>query len=89
MDTGSLPIRTYGVPVDVRMDASRGLRNRRLLVRIQSGVLTYVQIAPLSHTLPTSDGQDPELALIVGAWDRLPQPLKAGIVAMVRAAVGS
>jgi hypothetical protein len=29
---------------------------------------------------------DPDLALIVDAWDRLPAAVKAGIVAMVRAA---
>ena len=27
----------------------------------------------LAHALPTSDGQDPDLALIVGVWDRLPE----------------
>ena len=28
---------------------------------------------PLAHILPTSHGQDPDLALIVGVWDRLPE----------------
>lgn len=30
---------------------------------------------------------DPELALISGVWSRLPRPVKAGIVAMVKATV--
>jgi hypothetical protein len=29
---------------------------------------------------------DPELAAVVDAWDRLPEAVRAGIVAMVRAA---
>jgi hypothetical protein len=29
---------------------------------------------------------DPEFALVNAAWDRLPEAVKAGIVAMVRAA---
>lgn len=30
---------------------------------------------------------DPDLALVSGVWSRLPGPVKAGIVAMVKAAV--
>jgi hypothetical protein len=29
---------------------------------------------------------DPDLAAVIDAWDRLPEAVKAGIVAMVRAA---
>jgi hypothetical protein len=29
---------------------------------------------------------DPDLAAVVDAWDRLPEAVKAGIVAMIRAA---
>jgi hypothetical protein len=29
---------------------------------------------------------DPDLAVIIDAWDRLPEAVKAGIVAMVKAA---
>jgi hypothetical protein len=29
---------------------------------------------------------DPELAAVIDAWDRLPEAIKAGIVAMVKAA---
>ena len=31
---------------------------------------------------------DPDLAPVVNAWDRLPEAVRAGIVAMVRAASG-
>jgi hypothetical protein len=31
---------------------------------------------------------DPDLAIVVDAWDRLPEAVRAGIVAMVRAARG-
>ena len=31
---------------------------------------------------------DPDLAAVVAAWDRLPEAVRAGIVAMVRAAGG-
>ncbi len=40
----------------------------------------------LAHTLPTSRGEDADLALIVGVWDRLPEDVRAAIVAMVKAA---
>jgi hypothetical protein len=40
--------------------------------------------------LPTDTCQtDPELAEIVAAWDRLPEAVRAGIVAMVKAAARS
>jgi hypothetical protein len=29
---------------------------------------------------------DPDLATVIGAWDRLPEAVRAGIVAMVKAA---
>jgi hypothetical protein len=31
---------------------------------------------------------DPDLASVVNAWDRLPEAVRAGIVAMVKAAGG-
>ncbi len=31
---------------------------------------------------------DPELAAVVEAWPALPEPIRAGILAMVRASVG-
>ena len=42
----------------------------------------------LAHTLPTSHDLEPDLAFIVGAWDRLPESVRAEIVTMVRAAAG-
>jgi hypothetical protein len=38
--------------------------------------------------LPTTGESDPDLALIVDEWRRLPEAVRAGIVAMVRAASG-
>jgi hypothetical protein len=32
---------------------------------------------------------DPDLAAVIDAWDRLPEAVKAGIVAMVKAALGT
>ena len=40
--------------------------------------------APGQRAAPT----DPDLATVVDAWDRLPEAVRAGIVAMVRAARG-
>jgi len=40
--------------------------------------------------LPTDIRQsDPDLAAIVAAWSELPEAIRAGIMAMVRAASGS
>jgi hypothetical protein len=44
---------------------------------------------PLAHTLPTSCGQDSDLALIVGVWDRLPEDVRAAVVAKVKACAKS
>jgi hypothetical protein len=42
---------------------------------------------PVSHSFPTDTCQtDPDLATVVNAWDRLPEAVRAGIVAMVKAA---
>jgi hypothetical protein len=41
----------------------------------------------VSHHIPTDTcPTDPDLATVVNAWDRLPEAVRAGIVAMVRAA---
>jgi hypothetical protein len=48
-----------------------------------------LQIADSSvgHHLATDTCQtDPDLATVVDAWDRLPEAVRAGIVAMVKAA---
>jgi hypothetical protein len=44
-------------------------------------------IKVVSHHFPTDVTQmDTGLAAVIGAWDRLPDALRAGIVAMVKAA---
>jgi hypothetical protein len=40
--------------------------------------------APATQTRPA----DPDLAALVVAWPNLPEPIKAGILAMIRAAGG-
>jgi hypothetical protein len=46
----------------------------------------------VAHRVPTdtcqTDSIDPDLARIHAVWDRLPEPLKVGIMALVEAAVG-
>jgi hypothetical protein len=45
--------------------------------------------SPVGHHLATDTCQtDPDLADVVAAWDRLPEAVRAGIVAMVQAARG-
>ena len=42
---------------------------------------------PVAHHLPTDTRKtDPELAVLVDAWPELPEAIKVGILAMVRAA---
>lgn len=43
--------------------------------------------SPLAHHLPTDGRTIPsDLTQVVEAWDRLPDAVRAGIVAMIRAA---
>ena len=39
----------------------------------------------LAHALPTSHAEDPDIALIVGLWNRLPDECKQRVIEMVRA----
>ena len=39
----------------------------------------------LAHSLACQVEKDPNLKLLVEHWDSLPEPLRAGIIAMVRA----
>jgi hypothetical protein len=49
-----------------------------------------VATSPVSTLLPTDTCQnDPDLAAVVAAWSDLPEAVRAGIVAMVKAASGS
>ena len=38
----------------------------------------------LSHALPTSQAEDPDLAFIVGLWDRLANECKQRLIEIVR-----
>ncbi len=66
------------------------------IMRPQSGSLKgslpndLRQLAPsVAHHLPTDTCKtDPDLAAIVAAWPHLPEALKRGILAMVKAAKG-
>jgi hypothetical protein len=42
----------------------------------------------IAHTLPTFCTEDPDLAAVVDAWPTLPEAIKAGILATVKAARG-
>ncbi len=43
----------------------------------------------IPHPLPTDTCQDHDLAAVVDAWPELPGALRAGILAMVKAASGT
>jgi hypothetical protein len=48
-----------------------------------------VSAPPVSHYLPTDNRQtDADLAIVAEAWDHLPAAVRAGIVAIVKAASG-
>ena len=48
-----------------------------------------ISTPPVSHPIPTDTCKtSPDLAIVVENWDRLPEAVRAGIVAMVRAASG-
>jgi hypothetical protein len=45
---------------------------------------------PVSHSFPTDTRQsDLDLATVVEAWDRLPEAIRAGIMAIVTASSGT
>jgi hypothetical protein len=43
---------------------------------------------PLAHALPTSHVEDPDLALIVGEWGRLPDGCKRQLIEIVQESLG-
>ena len=50
------------------------------------GPATYGQPDTTPSSSPSSQEQnDPDLALVIDAWPNLPEPIKAGILAMVKA----
>jgi hypothetical protein len=54
-----------------------------------SNDLSHSQVL-VSHRVPTDTCQnDSDLAAVIGCWDRLPEAIRAGIVAMVKAALQS
>jgi hypothetical protein len=52
-----------------------------------SGVETAREADVLASCLALLTQQSPDLALLVEPWDQLPDAVRAGIVAMVKAAV--
>jgi hypothetical protein len=43
-------------------------------------------LSPLAAHRQRAASNDPDLAAVIDAWDRLPEAVRAGIVAMVKAA---
>jgi hypothetical protein len=67
-------------PPDLANPSSRTDAHRSVSVRTPTATRTVTELLP--EMLP----DDPDLATVVDAWDRLPEVVRAGIVAMVRAA---
>jgi hypothetical protein len=83
------------ISVSQILSAPRRTRTYNPLIKCQtsgnpnSGCRKDLRIAtpPVSHHFPTDTCQtDPDLTAVIHAWDRLPEAVRAGIVAMVRAA---
>lgn len=64
-----------GIEHSQKLSRNRGVGNRS---GAESGALG-AQTGP----------NDPRLAAVIGAWPSLPEPIKAGILAMIRAAGGA
>lgn len=56
------------------------------LVSDSGGSKSGNKAADFGQPTPTAKPADPELAAVVAAWSDLPPPVRAGIVAMVKAA---
>ena len=69
-------------PPDLANPSSRTDANRSVSVRPPTATGTATELLP--GLLPA----DPGLKTVVDAWDRLPEAVRAGIVAMVKAASG-
>jgi len=72
--------------LDTRVNPYDGLANRCSLGTEPDSIRPYDEPEKTLPTgLPIFSDNDPDLAAVVEAWDRLPEPIRAGIVAMVRA----
>ncbi len=82
--TGFEPV-TFG-SVDGRLDSATTVNDKELRHNGGGEVPTMV-----SRPQGADSGTDlpPDLARVVDAWDRLPEAIKAGILALVQAAGGS
>jgi hypothetical protein len=80
----NLPNRTwYNYETGVTVPAEILLR----FIELTGANPMYLITGEGPHVLrPNAELNDPDLAAVVAAWDRLPGAVRAGIVAMVRAA---
>ena len=75
-------MRIFNVFCDIR-----GLIIPWLLVRIQPGPMTYDEdTSSVRSTISSKTEIDQDLLRLLEAWPTLPEPLKAGILAMIEAA---
>jgi hypothetical protein len=59
------------------------------LTKVKSVKPLRLPTSPIAHHLPTDTRKsNPDLAAVVDAWPTLPEAVKAGIVAMVKASGG-
>jgi hypothetical protein len=69
--------------------ARSGLQNRRTDSAISVHVKSFRNQAPSFTALGQCEASnDPDLAAVIEAWDRLPEAISASIGAMVRASAG-
>ena len=73
-------IRTRDIQIhNLDAESSKGVDNKGL----------RIATPPVSHHLPTDTCKtDPALTAVVAVWPKLPEAIRAGILAMVRAASG-
>jgi hypothetical protein len=81
---GSAPKRT--IPLVSQGSASSSSEQSAHYRALTDGVCARSGCCALPKALPEAIPADPDLAAVIDAWDRLPAALKAGIVAMVKAA---
>ena len=65
-----------------RRGASRGAQIHPDLTRILARTKGYIKTG-FPHTLPTFPSEDPDLAMIVGLWDRLADRIKSRLIQIV------